>query len=175
MIYGVVDCSKYGYRPLPSWPLQGVGKEQHPAAERVAEEKEKEAAAAGAVAQAQAVYGAPPPPPPPPRAMEIPSEKEVAMAHRESEEWAADAARHQWLDGLEKEGRKQRESALSKELQVKAASIGGGSPTAVTTRLPLPGGEAVAAERDGEGENRQRSREERIRRQDNGNVDSQAN
>jgi len=58
--------------------------------------------------------------------MEIPSGEEVANAHRESEELAADAARHQWLDGLEEEGRKQRESALAKELQVTAASIGGG-------------------------------------------------
>jgi hypothetical protein len=64
------------------WPLQGVGKEQHPAAGRVAEEKEKEAAAAAAVAQARAAYGAPLPPPPPPPAIEIPSEEEVAMAHR---------------------------------------------------------------------------------------------
>jgi len=39
--------------------------------------------------------------------MEIPSGEEVANAHRESEELAADAARHQWLDGLEEEGRKQ--------------------------------------------------------------------
>ena len=75
--------------------------------------------------------------------MEIPSEEEVVMAHRESEERASDAARHQWLDGLEEEGRKQLELVLAKAFQVVAASIGGGLPVAVT------------AERDGERENRQ--------------------
>ena len=98
----------------------GVSKEQPPAAPaagRAAEEKEKEAA----VVQARAAHDAPPPPPPPPPpAMEMPSEEEMAMSLRLSEERVADAER--LPNKLEEEGRKRQESALEN------ASIGGGSP-----------------------------------------------
>ena len=71
--------------------------------------------------QARAAHDAPPPPPPPPPpAMEMPSEEEMAMSLRLSEERVADAER--LPNKLEEEGRKRQESALEN------ASIGGGSP-----------------------------------------------
>jgi hypothetical protein len=81
--------------------------------------------------------------------MEMPSEEEMAMALRQSEERAADAARNQWLPNKleEEDGRKRQESALEN------ASIRGGSPASMAT----PGGKAVAVEREGGGENRQQS------------------
>jgi hypothetical protein len=123
---------------------------------RTAEEKEKVEVA---VLQARVAHDAHPPRPPPPLAMEMLSEEEMATAIRRSEEDTVDTARHQRLvDKLEEEGKKRLDLALVDASQVAAASIGEGALDSVAT----PGGEAVAAAREGREENRQRSRKENV-------------